>query len=282
MKLDEFESRFERAAKEVFEYKEVKYQRVLLITDMVEKNAIDLRDSLKIALCGIEDDAAWGLVIAGQFDQAKRLIEKIDEFKPDIIVTYRNLRHRNKQQDYTLGIYVDVLTQATLMPVLIIPYPDEEGFQGLLSKLSNVLIISDHVQGDFHLVDSALPFSGGEGVLRLAHIEDKVVYDRYMGEINKIPDIPTTHAKEAILTMLLKEPVDYIKSCAEILKEKLPSLKVEYDVKLGHCLEETKKLVQDHDIGLVVANTKDENQLAMHGDAYAIAVELRKVPLLLL
>lgn len=282
MKLDEFESRFNRAAKSVFEYKEIKYQRVLLITDMQKSQADDLQGKLQTTLKGLDADAVWQQVIDGQFDNAQALIEIIDEFKPDIIVTYRNLRHRNKQQDYTLGIYVDVLTQATLMPVLIIPYPDNEDFDESLSRISNVLIVSDHMQGDFHLIDSALPFTGGEGILRLAHIEDKQVYDRYMGEIDKIPEIPTTEAKEAILNMLLKEPEDYIKSCEQVLEEQVPGLDLQYHITLGHCLEETKTLVKENNIGLVVANTKDDNQLAMHGDAYAIAVELKKVPLLLL
>ena len=91
MKLDEFESRFNRAAKEVFEYEEVKYQRVLLITDMEQGAAETLNRKLQTALVGIEDDAVWKLVFEGQFDQAKTLIEIIDEFKPDIIVTYRRL-----------------------------------------------------------------------------------------------------------------------------------------------------------------------------------------------
>ncbi|MDF1666564.1 MAG: hypothetical protein P1V97_32745 [Planctomycetota bacterium] len=282
MKLDEFESRFNRADKTVFEYKEIKYQRVLLITDMPKSQADDLQNKLQLALKGLEEDAVWEQVIDGQFDNAQALIEIIDAFKPDLIVTYRNLRHRNKQQDYTLGIYVDVLTQATLMPVLIIPYPDNEDFEESLSRISNVLIVSDHVQGDYHLIDSALPFTGGAGTLRLTHIEDKQVYDRYMGEIDKIPEIPTTDAKEAILNMLLKEPEDYIKSCEEVLEAQIPGLDLQYHITLGHCLEETKSQVAEHNIGLVVANTKDDNQLAMHGDAYAIAVELKKVPLLLL
>ena len=43
-----------------------------------------------------------------------------------------------------------------------------------------------------------------------------------------------------------------------------------------------RQLVKKHDIGLLVANTKDEGQLAMHGMAYALSVELVDVPLLLL
>ena len=35
-------------------------------------------------------------------------------------------------------------------------------------------------------------------------------------------------------------------------------------------------------VDLLVMNTKDEDQLAMHGLAYPLAVELRQIPLLML
>ena len=40
--------------------------------------------------------------------------------------------------------------------------------------------------------------------------------------------------------------------------------------------------IDEHKIDLLVMNTKDEYQTAMHGLAYPLAVELRSIPLLLL
>jgi hypothetical protein len=40
--------------------------------------------------------------------------------------------------------------------------------------------------------------------------------------------------------------------------------------------------VDEHHVDLLVLNTKDEDQLAIHGLAYPLAVELRNTPLLLL
>jgi len=51
---------------------------------------------------------------------------------------------------------------------------------------------------------------------------------------------------------------------------------------MGHRLQDYKRLVTEHDVDLLVMNTKDHEQLAMHGVAYPLTVELRDTPLLLL
>ena len=51
---------------------------------------------------------------------------------------------------------------------------------------------------------------------------------------------------------------------------------------LGECRGVIDRLIDDHDVNLLVFNTKDDKQLAMHGMAYSLAVELRHRPLLLL
>ena len=43
-----------------------------------------------------------------------------------------------------------------------------------------------------------------------------------------------------------------------------------------------RRLIAERNVKLLVMNTKDEDQLAMHGLAYPLSVELRDTPLLLL
>ena len=57
---------------------------------------------------------------------------------------------------------------------------------------------------------------------------------------------------------------------------------VEEVVRLGHHLREYVHMVEEHEVDLLVMNTKDQDQLAMHGLAYPLAIEVRTVPLLLL
>ncbi len=51
---------------------------------------------------------------------------------------------------------------------------------------------------------------------------------------------------------------------------------------MGDRVEEYRRLVEDHRVDLLVLNTLDGDQLAMHGQAYPLAVELRGIPLLML
>ena len=46
--------------------------------------------------------------------------------------------------------------------------------------------------------------------------------------------------------------------------------------------EPALNLIAEHSVDLVVLNTKDHEQLAMHGMAYPLAVELRNTALLML
>jgi hypothetical protein len=125
-------------------------------------------------------------------------------------------------------------------------------------------------------------FTHKNGTLFLTHIEDDGVFERYLSVIAKIPAIDTDTAREAIEAQLLKEPRDYIRSCKEVLAKQRADLRVEKVVGQGHRLGEYRTLIESHQIDLLVMNTKDEDQLAMHGLAYPLAVELRTLPLLML
>ena len=103
-----------------------------------------------------------------------------------------------------------------------------------------------------------------------------------MQTIGKIPDIDTDTARETILARLLKDPQDYIQSCRQVLAEEHVAIEAKDIVTLGHKLSDYKKLVDEHAVDLLVVNTKDQGQLAMHGVAYSLSVELRATPLLLL
>ena len=53
-------------------------------------------------------------------------------------------------------------------------------------------------------------------------------------------------------------------------------------VDLGLHVDAYRQLVRSQGIELLVMNTKEKGQLAMHGLAYALAVEVNEIPLLLL
>ena len=51
---------------------------------------------------------------------------------------------------------------------------------------------------------------------------------------------------------------------------------------MGHRLSEYRRLIEAHAVDLLIMNTKDDDQLAMHGMVYPLTVCLRDIPLLML
>ena len=81
---------------------------------------------------------------------------------------------------------------------------------------------------------------------------------------------------------MLKAARDYIDSCRRVLSAEHVDITIEDIVTVGHHLNEHKRLIQECEVDVVVMNTKDEDQLAIHGLAYPLTIELRDTPLLLL
>ena len=67
-----------------------------------------------------------------------------------------------------------------------------------------------------------------------------------------------------------------------MLAERGFKIQVDTVVVFGSHVGEYRRLVEEHQVDLLVLHTRDEEQLAMHGRAYPLAVELRQIPLLML
>jgi hypothetical protein len=297
--LDQFTSVFKSADKLRFHYGRVHIGKVLVVTDLSVSDSAALTASLRKFLSVLETESpAWETLSGEDFGSVNILLEKIEAHKPDLIVTYRHLHSDAWNWPHGLGEYLDVITQVTTTPVVVIPHPDAGHARShSLTHTKRVMAITDHLAGDDSLVNHALRFVEKGGSCWLAHVEGGAQFDRYTETIGKIPSIETEMARETILEQLLKEPRDYINSCREALAaenvptenvptenvptENLPVV-IEEVVTLGHRLSEYRRLVEEHEIDLLVFYTKDQDQLAMHGLAYPLAVELRSIPILML
>ncbi|MFQ5844623.1 MAG: hypothetical protein ACE5JG_06490 [Planctomycetota bacterium] len=291
-RVDQFESVFKAAAKTLYRREPVPIRSVLLLTDLDPEPAGAFADRVRSFLDLGNGETAWKVVPGGDFGTVARMLEIVRDAAPDLIGTYRSLHSGAWRWTTTLGRYVDVLAQETAAPILVLPNPHAErdapqsfphgrptwGEAGTRT----VMAITDHLAGDHRLVSLAVRFTRAGGRLILAHVEDGTVFDRYLEVISKIPAIDTEEAREAVRRQLLKEPRDHIRSCAGALRQHDPELEVVEAVIVGHRLSEYRRLVQEHAIDLLVLNTKDEDQLAMHGRAYPLVVELRHVPILML
>ena len=287
--VDQFESVFKAAAKTAFDYETPALARILIVSDVDGEEAGSFESDAQrfFENASIASDVHWQAVRGGDYSSVPELLELVEQKRPDLICTYRNLHSEAWRWPYSLGEYIDLLTQVTTIPVLLLRHPqtsqaEETGPEPSQTPRHSVMALTDHLTGDSRLVATAAALTRPSGTLHLAHIEDERVFDYYLEAISKIPTIDTDSAREEILGQLLKEPLDYIGSCRRGLAEAGLSVDVRSHVQLGHRLSDCTNLVEKHHVDLLVFNTKDAEQLAMHGLAYPLAIEMRHLPLLML
>ncbi len=282
--IDQFESVFLAADKPVFSYQPVTIGDVVLVSDLDQAPGRALIDRCRGFLAAIDrPETTWHHLGGGDYSSVKELLDALEARDPDLVVTYRHLHSSAWHWPYSLGEYLDVMAQATTFPVLVLHHPEANGaLSHALDDTDQVLVITDHLTGDDRIVNTALAFTGAHGTCRLTQVESSLDFERYMAAISKISAIDSETARETLEAQLLKEPRDYITSCrAAIEAAGLPVTLAEIVV-MGRRLAEYRRLVEAHEVDLLVMHTKDEDQMAMHGMAYPLAVEMRRIPLLLL
>lgn len=283
--VDHFESMFRSASRDIFRYEPVNFDSVLVVTDRNEEAATNFGNRVRqfMEVIGADQDTRWRDVHGAEFRTAGELLTLVESEAPDMICTYRNLHSTAWRWPYSLGTHVDLMTQHLDTPVMLLPHPEaQRSADHALENTDTVMAIADHITGDHRLVNYGVRFTQGDGKLWLTHVEDKATFERYVDIISKIPSIDTDEAREALHEQLLKEPRDYIDCCAEALRTAGSRITVEGIALFGHHISEYKRLIEQHGVDLLVLNTKDHGQLAMHGMAYALAVEMRQIPLLML
>ena len=282
--LDQFESEFRAATRTPFEYRPVEFSLGLLVTDLPERNeelTTAVRDFISVGRPGPAPEIQ--IVLSEESTAIGDLLQLIDGRGPDLIITYRNLHSDAWSWPHSLGETVDVLTQVTELPVLVIPNPQEHPeYAQLMRNTDSVMAITDHLTGDDRLVNYAVSLTQPGGKLTLSHVEDSATLERIIETISKIPEIDTDTAREELGKQLLKDPSDYIAICQQVLQNANVDIEVIQSVSFGHLLKEHLQLVEQAAVDLLVLNTKDDDQQAMHGLAYPLAVQLRQTPLLML
>ncbi len=283
-KIDQYESLFRSADKAVYTYQRIEPTRILVVSDFDGEDALQFFDQVRNFLSVLEEGRPeWSHLDGGAFETVGALLEAVASRGPDLIVTYRHLHSQAWKWPYSLGEHLDVLTQATHIPVLVLPHPDaDHSLDHSLLDTDCVMAITDHLVGDDLLVNWALRFTESEGTCWLTHIESGPALERVLEAISKIAEIDTDQANALIPAQLQKEPADYIHRCRDLIEAEDLHIKIEEIVTVGHRLAEYRRLVEEHEVDLLIMHTMDGDQLAMRGSAYPLAVELRQIPLLML
>lgn len=280
--IDQFESIFRAAEREPFGYASVPIETVAVVTDGDAANADQIAKSVAEFAPALQNVSNWRSITGDAFSDVAGLLEVIDAEQTDLIVTYRHLKEESLVPRHSLGVFLDVMTQATRIPVLVLPGTAANPMPLSGRNCNRVMIVTDQISGDNRLINYGVRMCADGGTVWLCHVEDDVIFHRYMQAIAKIPEIDTEAARTLLESQLLKEASDFIDTCLAVLREKRPELAFESQVTRGHHLRQYRELIDSQNIDLLVANTKDEEQLAMHGMTYSLSVELVDVPLLLL
>jgi len=280
--LDLFESVFKSAIKPRFHHTEPSIDRSLIITDLAQDEVEDF-SSLVQQLLSHQQITEWEIISGDQYHSTLDLLSLLEDRTVDLICCYRNLHSQAWQHPHSLGSHLDVLIQKASTPVLVLPHPQADyAYQRAYDGIQQVLAITDHMTDDDQLVSYAAKFTAPNGHLHLAHIEDDIIFARYMEAIGKIATIDTDSAETALRHQLLKYPREYIDSCKTVLESRYPDMTIGNIVNYGHRLREYLVYVDELKIDLLVIHGKDEDQLAMHGLSYPLAVELRQIPILII
>ena len=278
--IDEFESMFRRSERESFVYVDIGIESVAVVTGD-ESNEL-VPGELRSFLPRIGDSTRWHTLGSGDYHNVAELLERIDAQQVDLLVTRRHLGEDSLSPQHSLGVYLDELTQRTSIPVLVLPGTSRSPLPLPSAPCRRAMVVADHISGDHRLVNYGVRMCSDGGSVWLCHVEDELVFGRFVDAIERIPEIATEPGAALLKAQLLKEAEDFIASCIETLQKTGRNLSLHSHVGMGHHVKEYRRLVDGHDIELLVANTKDDDQLAMHGMAYSLSVELIDVPMLLL
>lgn len=280
--IDEFESIFRRSERELLQYVDIPVTSITVISDDGEEEARRTIEMSKAFLPRLADVETWRPITGDQFRTVAELLEVLNSERTDLIITHRHLHEEAFVPQHSLGVYLDVLTQTTSIPVLVLPGSAVRPASISDRICDRVMVVADHISGDNRLINYGVRMCREGGTIWLCHVEDDAVFERYMRAIGRIPEIDSDDARILIENQLLRDAQEFIDGCTAVINSEGPNMNVNSHVGRGHHLLDLRKLIEDNDVDLLVINTKDDDQLAMHGRAYSLSVELTDTSMLLL
>ena len=278
--IDQFESAFRSAVKPTYEPREFKMSNILVITDLDLNEAQQFTTQLQKYLGGLSQSPTLTLTPYDQSKDLSTLLSYLNQYQPDLIVSHRHLHTQQDENIYTLGDHIEALSQITNHPILLFPHHKSWIDQDFESP-NHIMVLTDQLTQHPALIDVGLSILESSSRLSLAHIEDELIFDRYINFIAKIPEIDTERAEHLIKDQMYKEAQDFFSVIDQALHNHGINIELQTIFKMGHRLQTYVSIVSENDVDLVVMQGKDNDQIAMHGLSYPLAVELTHLPLLI-
>ena len=93
--VDQFESIFRSALTDTYEYALPEVNSVLLVTDRNETDVQDYLKDIQKFLSVLGTSVTWSVLNADDYKTTQDLLDRVDQEKPDIICSYRNLKSKD-------------------------------------------------------------------------------------------------------------------------------------------------------------------------------------------
>ena len=276
LKIDHFASVFRAADKEIISIREREISKVLIVTDVNHEKSLEIWERWRSLFVHSVDV----VILHGETSRdISTITQKVEEAECDLIISYRCLHSDNWKYPHAVGSYIEVMTQLTSKPVLLMPHVLEDTRE--YAPPESIVLISDDLTKEADLLGWACSFRGSQARCTLVELHNEAHFHRMMDVIAKIPQIDTEVAKDKIYLQLQKDSLDWVSRSQEIVGRWERPLSLQRTEMAQSCMTSCTELVQKEASELIVLNTKDEDQLAIHGLVYPFMVQFRHVPLLL-
>ena len=279
--IDQFESVFRSALRPSYQQSYLPLVNLLLISDLGDEEASQYLIEVEKFFTDASVPPKITHLAKEKSVDLDNLLSEIDRLSPDLIITHRHLHSSQANNIYTLGDHIEVLTQITSVPILLFPH-HQSWRKDQFSPPDRIMVLSDQLSDNPTLVDAAVSVLSTPGHLLLAHVEDEATFEYYLKIIAKLPELDTELAREQIKEQLLKEAELFTEAITKSFQDGKTEIITSSYVSMGHPLKKYVSLVKENQIDLVVIQGKDEEQVAILGMSYALAVELNELPLLIL
>jgi hypothetical protein len=276
LKMDHFASIFRAADKELLLISEVLLSKVVLVTDVSREESLEIWERWKGIL---PNDVELVLFDQETSRSLSNLVQRIDTLGCDLIITYRCLHSDAWKYPFAIGSHVEVLTQVSSCPVLLMPDPREN--MDPFTDASLIMLMSGDLSQEGELVGLACGIRGKEAEIILTQLEDNFAMKRLLSLISKIPQIDTDVAERAIFERIEREAEEWVNRCSDLLSQRENPPKITHMLLHEPTIEDCVQLMRNTKPDMLVINTKDDEQLAIHGLAYPLMVQFRNLPLLL-
>ncbi len=284
--VDQFESVFRAAIKPVYEPHAIQIRRATLVSDGTDTESAALESGLTRYLQSLhcpQSGIQWTRLQNQAHETTADLLAAVEASQPDLICSYRNLGTEDWRFRNSIGSRLDTLVHQSPVPVLIIPHPkSEHAADHALQHSATVVAVTDHLTEEHTLVDYAQTFTEPNGTLFLVHLEDALVFERYLEAIGKIDTIDTDLARQTLHDQLLADPRAYFQSCRDRLKESDPSITVSEVIEFAPGLDRLQALIPEHHADLIVVRGPTGARAPIHAFVPSLINDIREIPILAL